>query len=154
MLATQLQRALSLAADMAAKRELIDTLAAWLDPSDATRLVYTTYGGVGWLTVDTPLGTMTINADTRRDAIESLVDAGGSASGLRLKVVANRRGRINKVTFDNFRTHGWSAYVVGRRGLNPLRGDEVLADERTGVGCRVASCLGGSTRFRSSRSRS
>ena len=91
--------------------ELIETLAQWLDHSDDSRLADTTYGRVGWLTVDTPLGTMTINADTRRDAIESLVDAARSASGLRMNVIANRRGRVNKVTFDNCPTQGWYAYI-------------------------------------------
>ena len=91
--------------------ELIDALAAWLDHSDDSQLANTTYGGVGWLTVDTPLGTMTINADTRRDAIESLVEAGRSDTGLRMNVIANQRGRINKVTFDNCSVHGWYAYI-------------------------------------------
>lgn len=105
---------------------LVDALADWLDRSDADRLGdISNYGGRPWLAVETPLGRMHLNADTRRDAIASFVGAARSGRDLRMHVTANRAGRLNKVVFDGCQQEGWYAYLY-----QPLP----VADSRTVLG--------------------
>lgn len=92
--------------------ELVDVLETWIEASQAERLGATgSYGGTPWLAVETPFGAARINADTRRDAVESLVAAARGGSGLRMTVTANNRGRLNKVSFEGCQGEGWYAYL-------------------------------------------
>jgi len=92
--------------------ELVDELSHWLDHSENDRLGgYVAYGGTPWLFVDTRLGRMRLNADTRRDSITSFVSAARRLGSLRMRVIANRRGRVNKVVFDQCQEDGWYCYL-------------------------------------------
>jgi hypothetical protein len=97
---------------LASIAELVEVLATWLEDSHAERLgALGTYGATPWLTVETPLGRMSLNADTRRDAIASFVSVARRGRSLRMNVSANQRGRLNKVTFDGCEDEGWYAYL-------------------------------------------
>jgi hypothetical protein len=92
--------------------ELVEALAQWLDVSHADRLGEGgSFGGTPWLVVETPLGRMNVNADTRRDAIASLVSVARHGTVRQMQVSANRNGRLNKVTFDGCQQEGWYAYL-------------------------------------------
>lgn len=57
---------------------------------------------------------MDLNADTRRSAVSAFLDHVRLFEGaFELHVVANRRGRINKVVFDPAKPSpiGWYAYL-------------------------------------------
>jgi hypothetical protein len=92
--------------------ELVEVLQEWLESSNTDRLGDVGgYGGTPRLTVETPLGRMNLNADTRRDAIDSFVSVARRGPGLRMNVSPNRDGRVNKVTFDGCQDEGWYAYL-------------------------------------------
>jgi hypothetical protein len=92
--------------------ELVETLQGWLESSNADRLgTAGSYGGRPWLTVETPLGRMNLNADTRRDAIDSFVSVARRGPALRMNVSANQHGLVNKVTFEGCQDEGWYAYL-------------------------------------------
>ncbi len=92
--------------------ELVERLEAWLLETDADRLgMVGGYGGTEWLRVETSLGPFALNSDTRRDAIEDFVRTARRGGGLRMDVVANRRGQINKVVFEGCKQGGWYAYL-------------------------------------------
>ena len=92
--------------------ELVERLEAWLAETDGDRLgTVGRYGGTEWLRVETPLGPFAVNADTRRDAIEHVVRTAQRGGGLRMHVVANRRGQLNKVVFEDCEQGGWYAYL-------------------------------------------
>lgn len=95
--------------------ELTTLLADWLAQcSEDTIGDVSRYPRAPWVSVETPLGLMDLNADTRRSAVEAfLVHARRGDGSFVLHVVANRRGRINKVVFDPDVTPpvGWYAYL-------------------------------------------
>ena len=95
--------------------ELVALLANWVaETVDETIGDVSRFPRAPWVSVETPLGLMDLNADTRRSAVEILLEhARRGGGGFELFVIANRRGRINKVVFDP-RTPpptGWYAYL-------------------------------------------
>lgn len=95
--------------------ELVSLLATWLTKSsDETIGDVSRFPRAPWISVETPLGLMDLNADTRRSAVSAFLDHARLFEGaIELHVVANRRGRINKVVFDPAKptTIGWYAYL-------------------------------------------
>lgn len=72
------------------------------------------FGGTGWLTVDSPVGRLVMNADTTRDAIRHFLHHCETSGGTVIsRVVANRRGVVNRVEFapSGSRTEGWYLYT-------------------------------------------
>lgn len=97
----------------ATKRDLLAGLEAWLGRSSADTVGDTSrYKGKPWLFIDSPAGRIRIHADTTRAGIEALVAAARTARSYDWLVVANDRGRINKVLFCEERTPGWYAYLT------------------------------------------
>lgn len=93
--------------------ELVQLLTRWLEVSDEE-----TIGDVGrfarapWVSVETELGLADLNADTRREAVAAFVEwARAEAEGAQLRVVENRRGRVNKVVFGAGPVQGWYCYL-------------------------------------------
>jgi hypothetical protein len=98
----------------ATREELVDLLEHWLSASSKPTLGNTgAFGGSPWLTATTSEGVMRVNADTTRDAVEQVVHAYRGSSGAPWVVVANRRGRFNRVELSpESSTAGWYAYLV------------------------------------------
>jgi hypothetical protein len=79
------------------KADLIGLLARWLQQSAAPTIGDVgSFGGTPWIHLDLGAHQITLNVDTKRAAVEKVVRAHQSASGP-WPVIANRRGRINKV---------------------------------------------------------
>lgn len=92
--------------------ELAVRLSTWFAGTTAKRLgAEERYGATPWLRVQSPLGRFVLNADTRRDAVESFVHVARQGRGLRMNVSPNRQGRVNKVTFQGCQEEGWYAYL-------------------------------------------
>lgn len=95
--------------------ELIAILENWAAHSDDETIGdVSRFPRTPWISVETPLGLMDLNADTRRSAVEALLEhhrRGGPS--LELHVIANRRGRVNKVVFHPGvpSPTGWYAYL-------------------------------------------
>jgi hypothetical protein len=96
--------------------ELVPMLSGWADRSGASTIGdVDSFGGRALVTVTTPTP-FVLNADTKRAAVvEFLATAGVGA--LNLRVVANRRGKVNRVVFrpDGRPTPGWYAYTPTAR---------------------------------------
>lgn len=94
------------------KAELVAYLTTWLDRSAHETIGDVgTYGGSVWVTIDSEVGVIRLNRDTRRDAVEALVASARNGLSYDWLVVANQNGRINKVLFCEERTPGWFAYL-------------------------------------------
>lgn len=95
--------------------ELVSLLTTWLaESTDETIGDVSRFPRAPWVSVETPLGLMDLNADTRRSAVHAFLDHVHLFEGaFELHVVANRRGRINKVVFDPAKPPpiGWYAYL-------------------------------------------
>ncbi len=95
--------------------ELLRVLGDWLDTSgDETIGDVSRFSRAPWMSVETPLGLMDLNTDTRRSAVAAFVEhARRHGPGIELHVVANQRGRVNKVVYDQTRRPptGWYAYL-------------------------------------------
>jgi hypothetical protein len=99
---------------LSGKRELRDTLQRWLSESSAETIGDVGgFGGRAWLTADINGFEVVLNADTKRAAVEWFVDASASEPDRLWRVVANRRGRINKVLPDPTGSPlpGWYSYL-------------------------------------------
>ena len=97
------------------KLELRDALKRWLAESHAETVGDVgKFGGKAWLTVDIGEHEVVLNADTKRAAIEWFVQASRSAPERSWRVIANRRGRFNKVLPDPHGSPlpGWYAYLT------------------------------------------
>lgn len=96
--------------------ELVPILSGWADRSGASTIGDVgSFGGRALVTVTTPTP-FVLNADTKRAAVvEFLATAGVGA--LNFRVVANRRGKVNRVVFrpDGRPTPGWYAYTPTAR---------------------------------------
>ncbi|MQA00930.1 MAG: hypothetical protein GEU80_16690 [Dehalococcoidia bacterium] len=98
------------------KPELVHLLDRWLEQSDAPTVGDVgAFGGSACVRVELGEHTVVLNADTRRQAVEEyLRDARSRGAGASWVVVANRRGRLNKVNFrdDGADTPGWYCYLT------------------------------------------
>ena len=100
---------------LSGKRELRDTLRRWLSESSAETIGDVgNFGGRAWLAADINGCEVVLNADTKRAAVEWFVDASASEPDRPWRVVANRRGRINKVLPDpkGAPLPGWYSYLT------------------------------------------
>lgn len=100
---------------LGSKRELVDVLRHWLSESATETLGdIATFGGRPWLAVEIDNHEVVINADSKRAAVERFVQAGMLQPDRPWRVVANRRGRVNKVLPDAEAPSlpGWYAYLV------------------------------------------
>lgn len=95
--------------------DFVAVLSDWVTNSEEETIGdVTRFPRAPWISVETPLGLMDLNADTRRQAIISFLDhthPGGR--NFELHVIANRSGRLNKVVFDLTKPPplGWYAYL-------------------------------------------
>jgi hypothetical protein len=95
------------------KSQLVAELRHWLDGSEATTLGDVgTFGGRPWLYVKVDGYEIGLNADTTREAVDTFVRDPASAPEGPWRVVANRRGRINKVIPGPSPLPGWYAYLT------------------------------------------
>jgi hypothetical protein len=97
------------------KRQLTQILASWLSRSSAPTIgAVGSFGGRGWLLIEVAGHEIVLNADTKRAAVETFVRDGRPDSGEAWCVVANAKGRVNKV-LPNARAvplPGWYAYLT------------------------------------------
>lgn len=97
------------------KQELVLLLADWLDRSPAPTIGdVDSYGGRAWVWIALGGRRAHLNADTTRAAVRAYLDyvrSHGADAGW--YVVANRRGRINKVLFGppDSDASGWYCYL-------------------------------------------
>ena len=95
------------------KSELVGYLAAWLERSSHDTIGdLGSYGGSAWATIDSEAGTIGLNRDTTRQAVEQFVASARNGLSYDWLVVENQKGRINKVLFCEDRTPGWFAYLT------------------------------------------
>lgn len=100
---------------VAGKAELVALLRQWLDESSASTLGKVgTFGGQAWLSVDVGGRAVVLNADTKRSAVVVFVREHDDDSERPWRVVANNRGRINKVLPwpSAEPLPGWYAYLT------------------------------------------
>jgi len=100
---------------IAGKTELVNVLRRWLAESQAPTVGDVgTFGRLVWLRIEVNGHEIVLNADTKRTAIETFVRDSRSEPERPWRVVANRRGRFNKVlpgpSYDSLR--GWYAYLI------------------------------------------
>jgi hypothetical protein len=80
------------------KRELAAVLKAWLRRSQASTIGDVgTFGGRAWLHIEINGQHIMLNADTKRAAVETFVRLSDTNPDQPWRVVANGRGRVNKV---------------------------------------------------------
>jgi hypothetical protein len=100
---------------LADRRELRDALERWISESSAETIGDVgKFGGKAWVSVDVGGHEVVLNADTKRAAVEWFLEASRPSPGRPWRVVANRRGRINKVLPDPHGSAlpGWYAYLT------------------------------------------
>lgn len=106
------------------KAELIEVLQAWLGNSHAATIGdIGAFGGKPWIWVRIDDWTVALNADTKRAAVEAVVSDHRHDPNRPWRVVANSRGRINKVvpSPDGEPLPGWYAYLP-----EPLDAEETI----------------------------
>ncbi len=97
------------------KRALAALLKQWLGVSTATTIGVGTFGGSPCVRIQLGDVQAVLNADTKRAAIELYLDTARREGADRpWSVIANRRGRVNKVVFreDKEETPGWFCYLT------------------------------------------
>lgn len=97
------------------KRELAEVLREWRSRSSAVTLGEVgAFGGRAWLRVDVAGKEVVLNADTKRAAVEGFLRASAQDPERAWRVVANARGRVNKVlpNPEGEPLPGWYAYLV------------------------------------------
>jgi hypothetical protein len=100
---------------VAGKTELVNALRRWLAESRAPTLGEVgAFGGRAWLLIDLADQQVALNADTKRTAIETFVRDNTADPERPWWVVANRRGRLNKVLPGPSPEPlpGWYAYLI------------------------------------------
>ena len=108
---------------VAGKAALGEVLQRWLDRSAAPTLGDVgTFGGRAWLLIDLGAHRVALNADTKRAAVETFLRDGATNPQRPWRVVANARGRINKVlpNPDAAPLPGWYAYLTRPLGAPGL----------------------------------
>jgi hypothetical protein len=106
------------------KRELIAVLKAWLSHSQAPTIGDVgTFGGRPYVHIDIDGHKVVLNADTKRTAVEAFVRLSDTDPDQPWRVVANRRGRVNKVLPypHSDPLPGWYAYLSP-----PLTANEIM----------------------------
>lgn len=96
------------------KAELVKVLAEWLDSSTASTVGdIGRYGGKAWVDLVVDGERVVLQADTKRTAISSFV-AHASRRGAEQpwSVIANARGKINKVVYTTEPAPGWYCYLA------------------------------------------
>jgi hypothetical protein len=97
------------------KTELVDLLASGLRDSQAPTIGDVgSFGGCPWLIIDVAGREVALNADTKRTAVETFLRGAKANPEQPWRVVANRRGRINKVLPhpEPEALPGWYAYLT------------------------------------------
>jgi hypothetical protein len=100
---------------VAGKTELVEVLRRWLAESQAPTLGDVgRFGGRAWLLIDLGGQGVVLNADTKRTAVETFVRESTAYPERPWRVVANRRGRLNKVLPGPSPEPlpGWYAYLI------------------------------------------
>lgn len=100
------------------KSALADVLREWMATGEATIGDIGRFGGTPWVKVTLTGGDVVLNADTKRAAVKAyLDDVAQHGAETPWPVVANSRGRVNKVAFraDGVVTPGWYAYTTQER---------------------------------------
>lgn len=93
--------------------ELVSLLSDWTARSRASTIGDVgSFGGRALVTVTTSAASFVLNADTKRSAVLEFLSAAQRGEVV-FRVIANRRGRINRVAFraDEQPTPGWYAYT-------------------------------------------
>lgn len=96
------------------KRDLAALLKAWLSQSQAPTIGdVKTFGGRAWLHIEINGQHVVLNADTKRAAVEAFVRLSEVDPDQPWRVIANRRGRVNKVLPypQTDPLPGWYAYL-------------------------------------------
>jgi hypothetical protein len=97
------------------KRELAELLREWFRKTNEPTIGDVgNYGGKAWIYVELPGTTVVLNSDTKRAAVEAYLAAvGDQGPELPWRVVANQRGRVNKVLYGDLdRAPGWFCYTL------------------------------------------
>ena len=96
------------------KHELIGVLRDWLAHSRADTIGDTShFKGTPWLFVDIGPHRVKVAADTKREAVQRVVDEVGVYPDRPWQVVPNSRtGRVNKVVLTTGVQSGWFAYLI------------------------------------------
>ncbi|HVL40131.1 MAG TPA: hypothetical protein VM328_12140 [Fimbriimonadaceae bacterium] len=92
------------------RAQLVAALERWVTDENDETIGDLKFGRAPWISFDTSAGIADINADTRRDAIERMLRQ--TRDGQPWHVIANNRGKVNKVVFDLSDSHeGWYSYL-------------------------------------------
>ena len=101
---------------VSSRQELVDLLTQWLDSSNAPTIGDVgSFGGTALIRIQLGAHTVVLNRDTKRQAVAAYIDdvrqRGVTASW---RVIANRKGVVNKVVFgeDDRATPGWYCYLT------------------------------------------
>jgi hypothetical protein len=95
------------------KRELIAALRSWLAVPGAPTIGDTSsFHGQFWISADIGSHRVRVAADTTREAAQRIVDHASSDPARPWHVVANQKGRINKVVVTDRLEPGWYAYIA------------------------------------------
>jgi len=97
------------------KRQLVATLARWLSQTSAPTIGDVgAYGGHAWVFVDLDGQQVVLNADTKRAAVDTFVRDSTPDPTRPWSVIANSRGRVNKVLPNpaGDPLPGWYAYLT------------------------------------------
>lgn len=106
------------------KRELVAVLKVWLSQSQAPTIGDVgTFGGRPYVHIEIDGHKVVLNADTKRTAVETFVRLSDADPDQSWRVVANRRGRVNKVLPypHSDPLPGWYAYLS-----HPLTSNEIM----------------------------
>lgn len=94
------------------RAQLVGALKGWVEETDEDTIGDLSFGRAPWLSFDTSAGLADLNADTRRDAVERMLQHAHREPAATWQVIANNRGKVNKIAFDPSDTHkGWYAYL-------------------------------------------
>lgn len=95
-------------------------MTTWIKKSNAANATVGdvgAFGGSPVITVRMRTDDFRLNRDTKREAVREFLDAAEAAGGadkLSWRVIANTKGRVNKVTYrsDDEAPSGWYAYLL------------------------------------------
>ena len=94
------------------KHQLIEVLRVWLNESDQPTIGHTRqYHGTFWFTADINGHRVKLTADITRTAVAQVVHHFSARPNAPWRVVANQRGRFNKLIITDRVEPGWYAYL-------------------------------------------